>query len=35
VQKFGATIVEVAPTGPSPPVTAVSGTGFSVFKMFQ
>jgi hypothetical protein len=35
VQKFGATIVEAAPTGPSPPPTAASGTGFSLFKAFQ
>jgi branched-chain amino acid transport system substrate-binding protein len=35
VQKFGATIVDGAPSSPSPPATTVSDTGFSLFKMFQ
>jgi ABC-type branched-subunit amino acid transport system substrate-binding protein len=35
VQRFGASIVDAAPSGAAPPATAVSGTGFSIFKMFQ
>jgi len=35
VQKFGATVVEAAPSAASPPAATVSGTGFSIFKIFQ
>jgi ABC-type branched-subunit amino acid transport system substrate-binding protein len=35
VQKFGSAVVEAAPSAPSPPSTTVSGTGFSIFKMFE
>ena len=35
VQKFGSAIAEAAPSGTSPPPAAVSGTGFSIFKVFQ
>ena len=35
VQKFGASIVDTAPTTLGPPAATVSGTGFSIFKMFQ
>ena len=32
VQKFGAGIVEAAPSAPAPPPAAVSGTGFKIFN---
>jgi ABC-type branched-subunit amino acid transport system substrate-binding protein len=37
VQKFGSTVIEPAPTlaAPPPAATAATGTGFSLFKMFQ
>jgi len=35
VQKFGASVVDAAPSAPSPPAATVSGTGFSIFKIFQ
>jgi ABC-type branched-subunit amino acid transport system substrate-binding protein len=35
VQKFGSAIAEAAPSAPGPPPAAVSGTGFSIFKVFQ
>ena len=35
VQKFGATIVQGAPSGPSPPPAAVSGTGFGIFNFLN
>jgi ABC-type branched-subunit amino acid transport system substrate-binding protein len=36
VQRFGSTVIEPAPTLVAPPAaTAATGTGFSLFKMFQ
>ena len=35
VQKFGATIVETAPSAPSPAPAAVSGTNFSIFNFLN
>jgi ABC-type branched-subunit amino acid transport system substrate-binding protein len=36
VQKFGSTVIEPAPNLAAPPAaTAATGTGFSLFKMFQ
>ena len=35
VQKFGATIVDAAPSAASPPPAATSGKGFSLFNLLN